>query len=486
MILAHTKHSAALKRKEEIMKHYNSAIIGSGQAAPALGVALAKRGEDVALIEGHLLGGSCVNVGCTPTKTLRKSARVAHMARRANDFGVQTGTVSVDFTAAMTRMRNRVDAARTGLTAWVNGTPGLDVIQGWGRFEGRDGDRFVLSAGTEKITADKVYINTGTRSFTPPVPGLDTVPHLDNVGLLELAELPKHLIIVGGSYIGLEMGQIFRRLGSEVTIVNSADRLANREDADVSAIIQGFMDDEGVTIANDADIAKVEKSADGITLILRDGHSFTGSHLMFATGRSANSEKLNLPSIGVDANERGFIPTDAQLQTNISGIWALGDINMRGAFTHTSYHDHEIVLANSDTDSGPLHQWNDADQRAMTYAMYTDPPLGRVGMSLSDAQKAAKEGRNILVSDRKMADISRAKEEGETIGLIRLIVDGDTEQFLGATVFGIAGDEIISVLSNYMATGASYRFMQQALPVHPTVAELLPTILAGLKPLSNS
>jgi pyruvate/2-oxoglutarate dehydrogenase complex dihydrolipoamide dehydrogenase (E3) component len=333
------------------------------------------------------------------------------------------------------------------------------------------------------ITADKVYINTGTRAFTPPVRGLDSVPHLDNVGLLALTELPRHLIVVGGSYIGLEMGQIFRRLGSEVTIINSAPRLTTREDADVSKIIQGFFEDEGALIVNEATIAKVEPSRNGLTLIMTDGFSFEGSHLLFATGRSANSEQLNLASVGVETNDRGYIPTNATFETNISGIWALGDINARGAFTHTSYHDHEIVLANLDENAGPLHQWQDADQRPTTNAMYTDPPLGRVGMSLVDAQKAANEGRNILVAGMAMADVSRTKEEGETTGLIRLIVDGDSEQFLGAAVLGISGDEIIAVLSNYMATGASYKIMQQALPVHPTVAELLPSILAGLKQL---
>jgi len=244
-----------------------------------------------------------------------------------------------------------------------------------------------------------------------------------------------------------------------------------------------MLDNEGVTIVNNATIAKVEPSSGGQTLILTDGHSFEGSHLLFATGRAANSDNLNLASVGVDTDARGFIPTNAGLETNVAGIWVLGDINGRGAFTHTSYHDHEIVLANLDEIAGPLHQWKDADQRTMTYAMYTDPPLGRVGMSLEDAQTAANEGRNILVANMAMADVSRAKEEGETTGLIRLIVDGETEQFLGATVFGIVGDEIIAVLSNYMATGASYRHMQQALPVHPTVAELLPTILGTLKPL---
>ena len=465
-------------------KHYDTIIIGSGQAAPSLCVALANRGEKVALIEGHLLGGSCVNAGCTPTKTLRKTARVAHMARRAADFGVQTGDVSVDFDAAMARMRERVDTARRGLTNWLMRTENLDVIKGWAAFDGRDGDKFVVTVGDTKLTTDKVYINTGTRAFTPPVRGLETVPHLDNVGLLALTSLPRHLVIVGGSYIGLEMGQIFRRLGSDVTIINSAQRLATREDADVSRIIHTMLDDEGTTIVNDATIAKVEPSSGGQSLILTDGHSFEGSHLLFATGRVANSDKLNLVSVGVETDKRGFILTNAELETNVPGIWALGDINGRGAFTHTSYHDHEIVLANSDESAGPLHQWKDADQRPVTYAMFTDPPLGRVGMSLSDAQNAANEGRKILVAEMAMGDASRAKEEGETTGLIRLIVDGESEQFLGATVLGISGDEIIAVLSNYMATGASYRHMRQALPVHPTVAELLPTILGNLKGLA--
>ncbi|MFT5637771.1 MAG: pyruvate/2-oxoglutarate dehydrogenase complex dihydrolipoamide dehydrogenase (E3) component [Paracoccaceae bacterium] len=466
-------------------QHYDSIIIGSGQAAPSLSVALAGRREKVALIEGDKLGGSCVNAGCTPTKTLRKTARVAHMARRAADFGVTTGEVTVNFGAAMARMRDRVDGARAGLTAWLDGTENVDVIHGWGAFDGRDGDAFVVTVGDVRLTADKVYLNTGTRSFTPPFKGLDTVPHLDNVGLLALTELPRHLIVVGGSYIGLEMSQIFRRLASEVTIINNTPRLAMREDADVSAIIQGFLEAEGAQVVNDADIAKIEKSQDGVVLFMADGSSFEGSHLLFATGRAANSDRLNLASVGVQTTDIGFVSTNAQLETNVPGIWALGDRNARGAFTHTSYHDHEIVLANSSKDKIPLHHWEDADQRPMTYAMFTDPPLGRVGMSLFDAQNAANGGRNILVAERAMSGISRAKEEGETTGLIRLIVDGETEQFLGATVFGITGDEIIAVLSNYMATGASYRFMQQALPVHPTVAELLPTILAGLVPLQG-
>jgi pyruvate/2-oxoglutarate dehydrogenase complex dihydrolipoamide dehydrogenase (E3) component len=465
---------------------FDSIIIGSGQAAPALAVALGKRGERVALIEGARLGGTCVNSGCTPTKTLRKSARVAHIARRAGDFGVITGPVEVDFGAAMARMRDRVDTARRGLTAWLKRSKTVELIHGWARFEGFDENgRFIVGVGDGKVLADKVYLNIGTRAFVPDVPGIDDVPVLDNAGLLNLTELPDHLIIVGGSYIGLEMGQIFRRLGSKVTILHRAERLAEREDADVSAIIAEFFEDEGVELVLNADIESLGSSMRGVLVTLKNGREIGGSHVLFATGRLPNTDKLNLDAIGLETDAGGYIRTDAGLRTELPNFWALGDVNRRGAFTHTSYHDHEIVLAARDgTDD--LHQWRDADQRPTTYAMFTDPPLGRVGLSRSEALELVREGRNILISDMKMADISRAKEESETTGLIRIIVDGDSEAILGATVFGISGDEIIAVFSNFMATGASYRIMQQALPVHPTVAELLPTILNGLSPLEAS
>lgn len=465
------------------MGHFDSIIIGSGQAAPSLAVGLAKRGQRVALIEGDRLGGTCVNTGCTPTKTLRKSARVAHLARRARDFGVSTGPVTVDFAAAMGRMRERVDTARRGLTAWLDRTQGVEVIHGWGRLEGFDDTgRFIVAVGEGRVTADRVFLNTGTRAFRPPLPGIEDVPALDNASLLALDELPDHLIVVGGSYIGLEMGQIFRRLGARVTVLHRAARLAEREDEDISAIIAGFFVDEGVDLRLNANIASLGRSMRGVLAVLEDGSEIAASHILFATGRVPNTDRLNLAAVGQETDARGYIPTDAKLRTRVPNLWALGDVNRRGAFTHTSYHDHEIVLADLDGVSDQ-YQWRDADQRPTTYAMFTDPPLGRVGLSRTDALKLVAEGRNILIADMKMAEISRAKEEGETTGLIRILVDGDNEAILGATVFGIAGDEIIAVLSNFMATGASYRIMQQALPVHPTVAELLPTILGGLTPL---
>ncbi|PMN72134.1 mercuric reductase [Enterovibrio norvegicus] len=466
------------------MEQFDKIVIGSGQAAPALAAQLAKRGFRVALIEGDQLGGTCVNNGCTPTKTLRKSAKVAHMVKHAEEFGVSAGDVQIDFLAAMERMRERVNTSRAGLTQWLNSFDNIEVIFGWGQIAGKDGDKFLVDVDGRRLAAPDVFLNTGTRSFTPPVTGLDSVRHLDNRGLLALNERPSHLVIVGGSYIGLEMAQIFRRLGSEVSILHRADALAEREDPDVSDIIADMMKDEGVNLYLEAAMTSLAPTDNGgVTVTLGNGEVLEASHILFATGRVPNTENLALESVGVERDDRGYIKTNPQLQTNVPGIWALGDVNRRGAFTHTSYHDHEIVLASLDG-MQDLYQWKGADQRPTTYAMFTDPPLGRVGLSMTDAKKRVAEGQNILISDMKMANVSRAKEESETRGLIRLIVDGDTEQFLGATVFGLNGDEIISVITNYMATGASYRIMQQALPVHPTVSELLPTILAGLKPLT--
>jgi len=452
----------------------DAAVVGSGQAGPALAVALAKRGERVVLIEGAQLGGCCVNVGCTPTKTLRKSARVAHLARRAAEFGVQVGTVEVDFAAAMNRMQQRVDAARSALESWLAGQPNITLLRAWGSFAGRSADGFDLLADGHTVHAKRVYLNTGTRAAIPPIPGLEGVPYLDNVSLLALRSRPEHLIVIGGSYIGLEMGQIFRRLDSEVTVIEPGPRIASREDAEVSARIASFLGEEGVAILTGEPVSRVERSAKGVAVQL-GSRRVEGSHLLMATGRLPNTERLNLSAVGVEADERGFVPTNGRLETNVPGIWALGDINKRGAFTHTSYHDHEIVLANHGGGA------RSADDRIMAYAMFTDPPLGRVGLSETEARAT---GKPILMASFEMKDISRAKEESETHGLIKLLVDVDTERFVGAGILGINGDEIIQVISNFMAAGASWRAMKDALPIHPTVAEFFPTILGKLKPLA--
>ncbi|MDX6022523.1 mercuric reductase [Scandinavium sp. V105_16] len=462
------------------MKEVDSVLIGAGQAAPSLAVSLAANGQQVVLIEGNLYGGTCVNVGCTPTKTLRKSARVAHLARRAAEFGVMTGPISVDFPAAIQRMRDKVEASRHGLVQWLEGTENLELIHGWGRFEGRDGERFLISVNGEMLSAAHVYLNTGTRALTPDLPGLDSVPHLDNASLLALNECPEHLLIVGASYIGLELGQIYRRLGARVSIIHRAGRIAEREDDDISAQIAEFLRAEGIEFILNSSVTRLAPHADGVSAELSDGSTLIGSHILFATGRIPNVERLNLAAVGVETDKRGFIRTDAHFNTNVAGIKALGDINGRGAFTHTSYHDYQIAWAELDGQQ-PDGQWLDADRRVLSYAMFTDPPLGRVGITLAQARERVQQGQSILVADIRMADVSRAKEESETDGMLRLIVDAQSERFLGAAILGIGGDEIIAVISNYMATGASYRLMMQALPVHPTVAEFFPTVLMRLR-----
>ena len=465
------------------LSEFDVVIIGTGQAAPALAVSLAQRSQSVAVIEAGLVGGSCVNVGCTPTKTLRKSARVAHMARTAGDYGIKVGPVEVDFAAAMARMRQRVDASRAGLESWLAGQAGIRLYRAWGSLAGRDGSHFLVRAGTQLLRTRRVYLNTGTRPFVPPIAGLAALPFLDNTSVLQLTELPEHLIIIGGSYIGLEMGQIFRRLGARVTVVETGARIAAREDAAVSAAISAFLEREGVEVqcglAIESAAAAAFGTGTGVRLTLAGGRQITGSHILVATGRLPNTDQLNLASVGLQTDPRGYLKTDERLHTAVNGIWALGDINSRGAFTHTSYDDHEIALAEQTGAS-----WRGADERIGAYAMFTDPPLGRVGITLEQARQRVREGARLSYAQWAMKDVSRAKEEGETDGLITLIVDDASERFLGACFLGINGDEIVQVISTFMATGASWRVLQQALPVHPTVTEFLPTILKRLKPLN--
>lgn len=460
------------------MNKFDSIVIGAGQAGPSLAVTLANRGEKVALIEAERLGGTCINNGCTPTKTLRKSARVAYLARRAGEFGVETGPVTIDFGRAMARMHERVDTSRAGLDGWVRGN-GVEVIIGKGQFDGHSDDGFRVMIDDRIITAAKVFLNTGTRPFMPPIPGLADVLALDNRTLLELREIPSHLVIIGGSYIGLEMAQIFRRLGAEVSVIEGGPALASREDPDVSAMIREFLETEGLDIHTDAKIRGVSATNSGITVEL-DGARVTGSHLLVATGRVPNTDGLGLDSVGVETGPRGYISTDHKCETSVAGIWALGDINGRGAFTHTSYHDFEIVAENLAGGS------RSADDRIMTYAMFTDPPLGHVGLHRYEAEKLAAEGRNILIAEHDMKDVSRAKEESELTGRIRLIVDGETGKFLGATILGINADEIIQIFVHFMAAGGHWHDMRNALPVHPTVVEFLPTVLGKLKPLAGN
>lgn len=460
------------KRKPVI--EFDVAVIGAGQAGPNLAMTLAGRGQKVALIEAGLVGGSCVNYGCTPTKTLRKSARVAYLARRAGDFGVRVGKVEIDFAAAMERMQQRVDESRAGLEASIAQQDKLTLLRGWGAFAGRVGDQFELTVGDQTIRAAQVFLNTGTRAFVPPIPGIKDVPHLDNVSLLALRELPRHLVIIGGSYIGLEMGQIFRRLGSEVTVIEAGTRITSRENEAVSKAITEMLCEEGIHIPTGNEIDRVEKTSGTEIAVTLGGQRIEGSHLLVATGRSPNTERLNLAAVEVKTDERGFIPTDGQLQTNVPGIWAVGDINKRGAFTHTSYQDGQIVLANLQGGA------RSAYGRVSSYAMFTDPPLGRVGLSEAQARES---GRATLVANFQMKNVSRAKEESETAGLMQLLVDPQSEKIVGASFLGFGCDEVIQVISTFMATGARYQVLRDALPIHPTVSEFLPFLLNQLKPL---
>lgn len=455
---------------------YDAIVIGAGQAGPSLAAFFAEQGQKVAIAEGGAMGGSCVNYGCTPTKTMRASARVAYQAKRGADFGVVTGEVSIDFAKVMARKDEIVSNSRDGLTGWLESIDNLDIYREFVHFIGTDNGIHKIQAGEHVIEAERVYLNVGTRASIPPITGLDTVNYLDNVKLMSLAEIPEHLVILGGSYIGLEMAQIFRRFGSDVSIVEYSPRLASREDEDVSAEIERIMVGEGINVYTDSKATHASEDSDGITVTFEsDGteSSITGSHLLVATGRVPNTDTLNLEAIGLAMNNRGYIETNGRLETSIDGIYALGDINGRGAFTHTSYHDYEIVRDNW----GGANR--SADNRNMAYSMFTDPPLGRVGMSENEARNS---GKNILIMKHMAKNVSRAKEDDELNGMVKLVVDADTEEFLGATTFIMQGDDVVQVVSNYMATSASYKIMKEALPIHPTISEYFPTWLGMLAP----
>ena len=461
-----------------MIEPFDLVIIGAGQSGPFLGAAVAGRGEKVALIESRQLGGTCVNRGCTPTKTLRKSARVAHMARRAKEFGIETGPVTVDLAAVMNRVRGVVDASRSGLETWLATIPTLSVIHGHGRLDGRGGSRFRVVAGDRVLSAARVVLNTGTSPAIPPIRGLDSVAYMTNEQMLALREVPRHLVVLGGSYIGLEFGQIFRRLGSEVTIIEGSPRVAAREDADISTTVEAFLREEGVAIHTGQRVAAVEQARDGGVLVRCEDIVVEGSHLLLATGRTPNTAQLGLESLGIETDRRGYIATNGRLECSVPGVWAVGDINGRGAFTHTSYHDHEILLAN----------WNggtrSADERVMTYAMFTDPPLGHVGMYEADARRLAASGRRISQAVYDMAKVSRAKEEGETHGRIKVLIDEESGRFLGASLVGINADEVVQLIGQVMAAGGTWRTVREALPIHPTISEFLPTILDTRRPLA--
>jgi pyruvate/2-oxoglutarate dehydrogenase complex dihydrolipoamide dehydrogenase (E3) component len=454
---------------------FDAIIIGTGQAGPPLAVRLAKTGMKVAIIERGLFGGTCVNTGCIPTKAMVASAYAAQMARRAAEYGVSlAGEVRVD----MKKVKARKDAiqapSQTGVENMLRTTPNCAVFNGHARFESPN----EVSVGQDRLTAPRIFINVGGRATIPSLPGLDQVPFLTNSSIMHVDFLPRHLAIVGGSYIGLEFGQMFRRFGSEVTIIEMAPRLIAREDEDVSLAIQDIVQKEGVNLRLNAKCINLAKRGDEIGLgvdCTQGSPEVAASHVLLAVGRRPNTDDLGLEKAGVAQDSRGYILVDDELRTNVPGIWALGDCNGKGGFTHTSYNDFEIVAANL-LDNDPRR----LSDRISAYALYIDPPLGRAGLSESEVRRS---GKPALIGKRPMTKVGRAVEKGETQGFMKVLVDAETKQFLGASILGTGGDEVIHTILDMMYAKAPYTIMSRAMHIHPTVAELLPTVLQSMTPL---
>ena len=456
---------------------YDAIIIGTGQAGPGLAGRLSAAGRKVAIIERKLFGGTCVNTGCIPTKTMVASAYAAHMVRRAADFGVATGgDVSVDMKRVKARKDQISGKSRTSVEGWLKHMTNCTVYEGHARFESTS----VVPVGDAPLTAPQIFINVGGRASIPEMPGLDQVPYLTNSSMMAVDFLPRHLIVVGGSYVGLEFAQIFRRFGSEVTIIEKNSRLIEREDEDISACVKEILEGEGINVRLNAKCIAVSK--DVMTELAAHAECETGaprwrsSHLLMAVGRTPNTGDLGLENAGVRMNERGYIVVDDLLQTSTPGIWALGDCNGKGAFTHTSYNDFEIVAANL-LDNDPRR----VSDRITTYGLYIDPPLGRAGMT--EAEVRASPGRKVLVATRPMNKVGRAVEKGETQGFMKIFVDAETKRILGAAILGTGGDEAIHSILDVMYAKAPYTVIQRAVHIHPTVSELIPTMLGDLKPL---
>ena len=452
-------------------RSFDAIVIGAGQAGPSLAVRLATAGRKVAIIERHLVGGTCVNTGCTPTKAMVASAYAAHLARRAADYGVGVGPVSID----MAKVKARKDAiagnSRRNNETWIAGTDGLTLIRGHARFTGPH----EIEVDGERLQAPQIFLNVGGRAATPAIPGLDTVPFLTNSTLLDLDVVPEHLIVVGGSYIGLEFAQVFRRLGARVTVIEMSPRIIAREDEAVSAAIQAFLEEEGIRFRLSAQCLRFEKQGESIAAAVSCTNGAPlelGSHLLLAVGRRPNTDDLGLDLAGIATDARGFITVDDELRTSVEGIWALGDCNGRGAFTHTAYNDYEIVAEN--LLDGAQRRLAD---RFPVYGLFTDPPLGRIGMTEAQARAS---GRPYKVATRPMTRVGRAVEKGETKGFMSVVVDAQTDRLLGAAVLGVGGDEAVHGLLYAMQGGVTAETIRRTTPIHPTVAELFPTLMGGL------
>ena len=457
-------------------RHFDAIIIGTGQAGPALAARLAAAGMAVAIIERHKFGGTCVNTGCIPTKTLVASAYAAHVARRGAEYGFDvTGDVRVDMKRVKARKDDVSGRSNRGVEEWLRGLNNCTVIQGHARFQ----SSHTVVVNDEVLQANKLFINVGGRSSVPAMPGLQDVPFLTNSSMMDVDFLPEHLVIVGGSYIGLEFGQMYRRFGSHVTIVEMGPRLIGREDEDISEAVRDILEAEGIQIRLNATCISLAKRNNGVAVRMgcdEGPPEVVGTHVLLAVGRIPNTNDLGLDRAGVATDPRGYIVVDEQLQTNVPGIWALGDCNGRGAFTHTSYNDYEIVADN--LLNGDHRRVSD---RIQAYALYTDPPLGRCGMTDLEIRKS---GRAALAAKLPMSRVGRAAEKGETQGFMKISVDAQTQHILGAAILGTGGDEVIHVLLDVMYAKAPYTLVQRAMHIHPTVAEFLPVVLSKLEPVA--
>ena len=463
------------------MNHkYDAIVIGAGQAGPSLAARLAGAGQSVAIIERHLFGGTCVNSGCTPTKTLIASARIAFDTRRAHSYGIElpTASVAVNMRAVQARKKRIVDASRTGLENWIRGMQNCTAYKGHARFESARS----VSVDGQLLTSEQIFINVGGRPRISAFPGIDNVAFLTSTSLLELEELPAHLVIIGGSYVGLEFAQMYRRFGSDVTVIEKEPRLLSHEDVEVAAEIQTALEAEGVQIRLGAECIQLARHGESVTanvLCAEGSPQVTGSHALIAVGRMPNTDDLGLEKAGVETNHAGYIMVDDELRTNVSGIWALGDCNGKGGFTHTAYNDYEIVAANL-FEGKVRRRLND---RIPCYALFVDPPLGRVGLTESDALA---QGHTIRIGSRPMTKVARAAEKGETRGLMKIVVDARTKLILGASILGVGADEVIHSIIDVMAARVPYTTLQTTVHIHPTVSELIPTILGELGPITSS
>ena len=457
------------------MTKFDAIIIGAGQSGPALAGRMNRVGWKVALVERRRFGGTCVNDGCIPTKTLVASARAAYMARRAGDFGVViNGDIEVDMKRVKARKDEIVQGSLQSLDAWIGGMENVSVFLDQARFESPT----TLRVGDKLLESERIFINVGGRATVPPIPGIDQVDYLINSSMMDVDFLPEHLVIIGGGYIGLEFGQMYRRFGSKVTVLQRGPRLLPREDEDVCGAIWEILTGEGLTIHVGASATAVEKRG-GKVVVTVDGadgvKEVAGTHLLLAAGRNPNTHDLGLDAAGVETNARGFIQVDDQLRTNVPGIWAIGDCNGKGAFTHTSWNDHEIVAANL-LDDDPRR----VSDRILCYGLFIDPPLGRIGMTEKQVRES---GREALIGMRPMTRVGRAKERGETQGFMKVIADARSQEILGAAILGVNGDEVIHSLLDVMYARAPYTVISRAVHIHPTVAELVPTVLQEMKPL---